>query len=112
MSLQSAPDNTIGGTAAGAGNLISGNVGDGVLVQGSAATGRSHRGNEIGTNAACTAAIANSAAGVEIQDASGDTMAARPPWRQTLSPEIPASVCRSISAGLETSWWAAISGPT
>ena len=68
-----APDNTVGGTAAGAGNLISGNVGDGVLVQAADATGDLIAGNEIGTNAAGTAAIANNA-GVEIDDASGDTI--------------------------------------
>ncbi|HEV2946620.1 MAG TPA: FG-GAP-like repeat-containing protein [Gemmataceae bacterium] len=51
--------NIIGGTTAGAGNVISGNGGDGVLVQGGAATGNVIQGNRIGVNVAGTAAIAN-----------------------------------------------------
>jgi hypothetical protein len=53
-----AHDNTIGGTAAGAGNVISGNVGDGIDVF--ASTGTVIQGNYIGTDATGTLAIANS----------------------------------------------------
>ena len=56
--------NLIGGTAAGAGNLISGNTGDGILISGSTATGNVIQGNYLGTNAAGTAAMGNGPAGI------------------------------------------------
>ena len=64
--------NTIGGTAAGAGNVISGNSGDGVLITGTGATGNLIEGNYIGTNAAGSAALGNAYNGVEINGASSD----------------------------------------
>jgi hypothetical protein len=75
-----ATGNTIGGTAAGAGNLISGNgvagvSGDGVNISGSGTTGNVVSGNLIGTNAAGTGAIANAFNGVRIQNsATGNTV--------------------------------------
>jgi hypothetical protein len=59
-------DNTIGGTAAGAGNVISGNGQNGVAVLGAGTQSNELLGNRIGTNAAGTAAIANSLHGVTI----------------------------------------------
>jgi hypothetical protein len=53
-----APNNTIGGAAQGAGNLIIGN-GTGVQLIGTNATGNQVRGNWIGTNAAGTAGLGN-----------------------------------------------------
>ncbi len=64
--------NTIGGTLAGAGNVISGNI-LGLTIEGSH-TGTLVEGNLIGTNAAGTAAIPNSTAGVEINGDSGITI--------------------------------------
>jgi hypothetical protein len=64
----SGSSNTIGGTASGAGNLISGNSKDGVLID-SGASDNEVLGNYIGTNAAGTAALANSI-GVEVDGAS------------------------------------------
>ena len=52
-----ATGNTIGGTAAGAGNLISGNTGLGIEL--SSAPGNLIQGNFIGTNAAGTTALGN-----------------------------------------------------
>ncbi len=52
--------NTIGGTAAGAGNVISGNSGDGIDLLGG---GNFVQGNKIGTNAAGTAALGNGTVG-------------------------------------------------
>ena len=67
-------NNVIGGTAANAGNLISGNGNDGVLIGNAGTTGTLVQGNFIGTNAAGTAAIPNGR-GVEIDvSASGNTI--------------------------------------
>jgi titin len=65
--------NTVGGTAAGAGNLISGNFVDGIFL-GSVATGNLVQGNRIGTNAAGTAAVANGFDGVGILAGSTNTV--------------------------------------
>jgi len=46
--IDSGSQNTIGGTAAGAGNLISGNTGVGVYILGSPSTGNVVTGNLIG----------------------------------------------------------------
>jgi titin len=62
-------NNVIGGTAAGAGNTLSGNAGDGVYIVGSGVTGNVVEGNKIGTNTSGTAAVGNGYWGVGIQDA-------------------------------------------
>jgi len=65
----------VGGTAAGAGNLISGNGRNGVLVRDPEITGTLVQGNKIGTNAAGTAALSNGQAGVLINaTTSGNTI--------------------------------------
>ena len=65
-----AADNTVGGTTAGARNLISGNTTYGVHVDGSGATGNLIAGNYIGTDAGGTAAIGNGNNGVYLNAAS------------------------------------------
>ena len=65
----------IGGTAPGAGNLISGNGGHGITVHEAGTTGTLVQGNKIGTNALGTAGIANGGDGVRIFDsASSNTV--------------------------------------
>jgi hypothetical protein len=59
-----APNSLIGGTAQGAGNLISGNTGAGVWVSGTAA---GILGNRIGTDASGTAALGNGTYGVALE---------------------------------------------
>jgi hypothetical protein len=54
------PNNTIGGTTAGAGNVISGNLDDGLSISVGGDSGNQVQGNLIGTNAAGTAALGNS----------------------------------------------------
>src|SRR5262249_29655222 len=62
ISVGNAPGTVIGGTTAGAGNVISGNSQQGVYITiGSGTTGL---GNYIGTDATGTAALANGAEGV------------------------------------------------
>ncbi|MEK6261443.1 MAG: hypothetical protein AABP62_22825 [Planctomycetota bacterium] len=67
-------NNTIGGTAAGARNVISGNDRFGIAIQGSAATGNNVQGNLIGTNAAGTGAVGNSFSGITLYDAGSNTI--------------------------------------
>jgi hypothetical protein len=62
-------NNTIGGTVAGAGNVISGNLYDGINLLEETAIGNKIQGNLIGTNAAGTAALGNTSAGIRIIDA-------------------------------------------
>ena len=72
--MLSAANNTIGGTVAGAGNLISGNT-SGVVIQDAGTTGNVLQGNLIGTDAAGTAALGNSTDGVVLKDgADGNTV--------------------------------------
>ena len=68
---------TIGalGTAAFAGNLISGNTSDGVNITSSTSpAGNVLEGNEIGTNAAGSPTLANGGNGVTINGSSGNTI--------------------------------------
>ncbi len=79
--------NTIGGTSPGAGNLISGNLNDGVDL-GAGATNTLVQGNRIGTNAAGTAAIPNGFQGIWSSAAAQATTrsAALPQRRATFFP--------------------------
>ncbi|HLJ98259.1 MAG TPA: right-handed parallel beta-helix repeat-containing protein [Gemmataceae bacterium] len=63
--------NTIGGTVAGSGNLISGNGGNGIEALGPASLGNLIQGNEIGTQANGEMALANTLNGVLINNTSG-----------------------------------------
>ncbi len=60
--------NTIGGTAAGAGNVISGNDEHGVVVTGNGTSQNVIAGDRIGTNANGTAPIANKDGGVLVSE--------------------------------------------
>jgi hypothetical protein len=61
--------NTIGGTG-GAGNLVSGNTGDGIRLSDGSTTDTVIKGNRVGTNADGTAKVSNTGAGVNVQGAS------------------------------------------
>jgi hypothetical protein len=65
----SSGNNTIGGTATGAGNLISGNTGNGVSITTSSfttATGNLVQGNLIGTDVTGSSALGNTQNGVSV----------------------------------------------
>jgi titin len=64
--IDDVPGNTIGGTAAGARNVISGNDLDGIYIVLAGATGNTVQGNYIGTNAAGDTALLNQDNGVQI----------------------------------------------
>lgn len=72
INVLGAPNNSVGGTAAGAGNLVSGNDRHGVSLSGATAT--TVRGNLIGTNAAVTARLPNTSDGVFLSGGSGNTV--------------------------------------
>ncbi len=74
--VSNATNNFIGGTAAGAGNVISGNDSVGVFVisEPLPATDNTIQGNRIGTNAAGTSALGNSAAGILLQNSADNTL--------------------------------------
>lgn len=67
------PDNIIGGTQSGAGNVISGNTGGGLTVNGLDATGNIIQGNYIGTDVSGTVALESGRA-LQILDAPGNTI--------------------------------------
>lgn len=59
-------NNLVGGTTPGAGNVISGNRFDGILIGSFGTTNTTVQGNRIGTNANGTAAIPNDGDGIRI----------------------------------------------
>ena len=71
--VQAASTTTIGGTLAGAGNVVSGNSGHGISIRGGA-VGTRVTGNLIGTSAAGTAALGNTNDGVRIDASPGNTI--------------------------------------
>ncbi|MCS6804334.1 MAG: right-handed parallel beta-helix repeat-containing protein, partial [Blastocatellia bacterium] len=72
--INSAPTNTIGGTAAGAGNLISGNNDYGILIVGAESAGNTIQGNLIGLNVAGRAALPNGSGGLLLSSAPNNTI--------------------------------------
>jgi parallel beta-helix repeat protein len=66
-----ASNNTVGGSAAGQGNVISGNRGDGIDLY---ATGNVIRGNAIGTDVSGSLHLGNGFVGVSVDQASSDSI--------------------------------------
>lgn len=60
------PLNTIGGAATAAGNVVSGNGGVGIQLNGGAALSNTVAGNRVGTNVAGTGALGNTGRGIEV----------------------------------------------
>jgi len=76
--IDKAPNNTIGGTIAGARNIISGNDVSGVLII-NAATGNLIQGNYIGTDVSGTIDLGNTERGVAIGAASNNVVGGTDP---------------------------------
>jgi parallel beta-helix repeat protein len=68
------PNNTVGGAAASMRNIISGNGGEGLRIDGTLATGNIVRGNYIGTDVTGSTAVGNAASGVYIRRAPGNSV--------------------------------------
>jgi titin len=68
LTLSNAPNNVIGGTTPGAGNVISGNAWDGVKIEGVGTDNNQIQGNRIGTNLAGTRALANGTYGIVVMN--------------------------------------------
>lgn len=73
---EAASENTIGGLVDGAGNLISGNGGNGVLIVGQETLSNHIVGNLIGTSADGDARLGNAGEGIKIDAASHDNQIA------------------------------------
>ena len=67
--IDSAPNNVVGGTSAGARNVISGNAFSGVVILSPGASGNRIQGNYVGTDASGTKDLGNVAGGVVIGNA-------------------------------------------
>jgi titin len=97
--------NTIGGNVAGAGNVISGNSGDGLDISGAGSNTNVAAGNLIGTNAAGSAALANGSGGVfgfgvdVYGGASGNTIGGTLPGSGNVISASPVSGVRLAGAG-------------
>jgi hypothetical protein len=65
-------NNAVGGTAAGAGNLIAGNAGDGVTIFGPSTRGNRVQGNKIGTDSTGTLGVGNGGNGVALTGGSNN----------------------------------------
>src|SRR5580704_7337966 len=72
--LSGPQSNLIGGTVAGAGNLISGNVGYGIQFYGAGTSFNLVQGNDIGTASNGTAALPNTIDGVYVEFANSNTI--------------------------------------
>jgi hypothetical protein len=73
VKIYDSDNNLIGSSDAGFGNVISGNDDSGVLILGGG-TGNRIEGNLIGTDAAGTAALANTPNGVRVANSPGNTI--------------------------------------
>jgi len=74
IQIQGAPATTVGGVDPGAGNVISGNRGNGILIQAINSLGNVIEGNIIGLDSGGSFAIPNGSNGVQIVDSTGNTI--------------------------------------
>jgi hypothetical protein len=67
-------NNLIGGPQPAVKNIVSGNQGEGIRIDGALATGNVIQGNFVGTNAAGSGALGNNASGIYIRNAPGNSV--------------------------------------
>jgi titin len=98
--LEFTRDNVIGGSTAGARNVISGNAGDGVRLSGIGNSMNRVEGNFIGTNAAGSAAVPNED-GVTIEEGAGSAVigATTPGARNIISGNADDGIALAFTAG-------------
>lgn len=72
IAIYNAPTNTVGGTLAGARNVISGNGGSGIYLNGGTARANLIQGNFLGVNAAGSASLGNAGDGITLNSAPGN----------------------------------------
>ncbi|NJO05353.1 MAG: CSLREA domain-containing protein [Chloroflexaceae bacterium] len=72
--IEDGSDNTIGGTEAGLGNVVAGNLGTGIAIVRSRATGNIIQGNLIGTGRDGIEENGNTGAGIALEGAAGNTI--------------------------------------
>jgi len=80
-----AVNNTIGGTAPGAGNVISGNGGSGVFITDATVSGNAVLGNRIGTTPSGDAPAGNALHGVHISGGAGGNTIGTPAGGNTIA---------------------------
>jgi hypothetical protein len=78
-------NNTIGGTEPGAGNVISGNLGTGVVIRNNGTLGNKVQGNLIGTNATGTSVMGNYFSGIHIRSSNNLIGGTEPGARNVIS---------------------------
>jgi hypothetical protein len=83
--ISASPNNLIGGTTAGARNVISGNDQQGVYILNNTATNNVVAGNYIGTNAAGTASVFNGDNGVRVEFSQNTVGGTTPAARNVIS---------------------------
>jgi Periplasmic copper-binding protein (NosD) len=84
VSVISAPGNTIGGSQSGAGNVISANLGSGVVISGAVSKSNTIQGNRIGTDATGSSALGNLLGGVTIQNAPANVVGGAAPGQRNV----------------------------
>ena len=98
---------TVGGAAAGAGNVISGNANYGVYLREKGSTGIVVLGNLIGTNSTGTAALPNGIGVLINLGASDNTIGGTALAREMSSPATRPKASRSRAAIQRETWWRA-----
>ena len=92
MVIEGSSGNNVGGTGPGEGNVISGNVGSGVTIQGAGAEDNFVLGNLIGTDATGKFAIGNSSDGVTITTAADNIIGGAGAGRNLISGNLASGV--------------------
>jgi hypothetical protein len=79
VAINDSPGNTIGGSVAGTGNVISGNGTDGISIGGSGSTNEVIQGNKVGTDSSGTLPLGNGNRGIGIYNVSGNLIGGTEP---------------------------------